>query len=134
MMRDCVGYEGSYAVTAEGLVWAYPNVSRSKGRWLSKCVNNFGYEYVCLCNGGKAQNKYVHRLVAHAFLGDPPCPRAQVNHLNGVRADNRLENLKWCTPQENKRHAWRTGLTKSTESQRRASSRNITAFNRRKHA
>lgn len=49
----------------------------------------------------------VHRLVARAFIG-PPRNDQHANHKNGVRADNRAENLEWCSPSENVRHAFRT--------------------------
>jgi len=56
------------------------------------------------------KNILVHRLVAEAFLGAPPSDDTLVNHKNGNKCDNRLENLEYATPSENTRHAYKTGL------------------------
>jgi hypothetical protein len=68
-----------------------------------------GYPIVTLWDKRTPRNYYIHRLLAEAFL-----PRAadqtQVNHLNGVKADNRLQNLEWCSPSRNIRHAIGSGL------------------------
>jgi hypothetical protein len=50
----------------------------------------------------------VHRLVAIAFLGPPPFPKAQVNHIDNNRANNRLRNLEWVTPSQNQKHSYAT--------------------------
>lgn len=65
---------------------------------------------VGLCINGSAKTFQVHRLVAIAFLGQPPSPEHQVNHRNGRPNDNRVENLEWVLPSENAAHAKRLKL------------------------
>lgn len=126
-MKDIIGYEGLYAVTREGLVWAYPKKSRLQGRWLKSTINRFGYEYVCLFKDGKRKNRYVHQLVAEAYVGERLKPH--VNHIDGNKLNNHADNLEWVTPKENKIHAFSTGLTKIKQSQIEASRRNIIKYN-----
>ncbi|PPS62678.1 NUMOD4 motif-containing HNH endonuclease [Pseudomonas sp. BRM28] len=73
-------------------------------RILKQKPNKDGYLLACVTR----KHRTVHRLVAMAFLGESDLP--QVNHLNGIKADNRIENLEWCTISENVRHAIDTGL------------------------
>lgn len=77
--------------------------------------DNDGYLKVTLMNiingNKKTSRKTVHRLVAESFLGGPH-PDLQVNHKNGVKDDNRVVNLEWCTGSENVKHAYVTGIRK----------------------
>jgi hypothetical protein len=114
-MRDIPGYEGRFAVTEDGRVWSHPKPATGAfkgrgtlpGKWLTGC-NSRGYRCVGI---GHKNLQAIHRLVALTYL-----PRVlgknHVNHKNGNKADNRVENLEWCTQKENNQHAWRTGLAR----------------------
>jgi hypothetical protein len=103
-----------YCVTDEGQI-----ISLKSGRWkeLKTSFSNYGYVIVSFSQYGKNQHKRVHRLVMEAFHGPS---ELEVNHKNGDKTDNRLENLEYCTHSQNIQHAWDMGLKVTTQSQREA--------------
>ena len=68
-----------------------------------------GYMIVTLCHEGVRKNKRVHRLLTEAFIPNPS-NKAHVNHIDGNKLNNSLDNLEWATPKENTNHAIKTGL------------------------
>ena len=103
-MRDIAGYEGLYAIDELGVVYSLQHDAHRRRRALKTHDNGYGYLRVNLYKNGKAQHKYVHRLVAEAFLGLPEKCQ-DVNHINANTHDNRLENLEWCARSDNLAHA-----------------------------
>lgn len=98
-----------YAVNTVGDVESY---WRRDPIILKPQLSNSGYLYVELHIGGKHINYFVHRLVAEAFIPNPD-GKPEVNHIDGNKLNNRVENLEWCTASENKRHAYDTKLSPS---------------------
>lgn len=101
------GYEGLYDVSDEGDVY-----SHFYKVCLKLKLNNNGYYTVRLSLSGKEKNIPLHRLIALHFIPNPE-NKPQINHIDGNKLNNKLENLEWCTNQENSRHARRLGLDKS---------------------
>lgn len=111
------GHPG-YEVSDHGTVRSLdrPTTLKGKGgttytRWIRGkvlCLRNHtqGYKAVSLGNGAQAT---VHSLVLLAFVGPRP-EGAWINHRNGIKSDNRLKNLEYCTPKQNAEHAVHTGL------------------------
>lgn len=105
LWRQAPGYEGLYAVSSMGRVFSfervYPSGWRRGPRLLRLFLTKAGYLKVDLKDMESRRTSWqVHRLVALAFHGAPQ-PGQMVRHLNGVRTDNRLENLAWGTRSEN---------------------------------
>jgi len=102
------GWEGWYEVSNQGVVRSLDRIStagKNKAVWyagkiLAVPTTKKGYQLVVLSKPGCRVYRYVHRLVTEAFLGKPPYG-LEVCHNNGVRADNRLENLRYDTRRNN---------------------------------
>jgi len=80
-----------------------------KGKLLMPKKHKDGYQFVTLTKEKSKKNFYVHRLVAEAFIPNPE-NKPQVNHINGNKTDNTINNLEWVTNAENSRHAYNNGL------------------------
>lgn len=80
-----------------------------KGKKLKPATDKDGYLRITLTNNGKRKSYYVHKLVARTFL-DNYDNKLQVNHKNGIKNDNRVENLEMVTLQQNIKHSIETGL------------------------
>ena len=98
-MKKVVGFENWYSVTDDGHVF-----SHHRDIWLKPFKVGAGYHRVNLFYLGKSHNKYIHRIVAEAFLG--PSNGKEINHKNGNKTDNRVENLEWVTRSENVNHSY----------------------------
>ena len=105
-------YMNMYEVSNTGCVKSLKRFKVKSDRLLKCGEDNFGYPSVSLNKAPRSKAVRVHVLVASAFIGSIPVPGMQVNHKNGVKKDNRVENLEWVTPLENMRHMFRTGLRK----------------------
>jgi len=98
LWKPAPNYEGLYEVSSLGRV-------RNKNGIIKKTGLKNTYPAAGFFKDGKTKFLYIHRMVAIAFIDNPENKR-EVNHINGIRTDNRLENLEWVTPKENQVHSW----------------------------
>lgn len=102
--KDVIGWENIYEVSDSGMIRRVDT-----GIVLSLKPHKNGYVYANLSFNGIKQHFRVHRLVAISFIPNPD-KKEYVNHVNGIKHDNRVENLEWTTPSENDLHAYKNGL------------------------
>lgn len=137
--KDVKGYEGIYQVS---------NLARVKS--LSRIIENFGvhkniltkeiilkqslsgsinfqYYTVRLTSNSISKSYKVHRLVAINFIANP-LNKPQVNHIDGNKFNNHVENLEWCTQNENMQHAYDTGLKKKMFGSKNGASKFVLNF------
>jgi hypothetical protein len=101
--KPVVGYEGLYEISSLGKVRSIYR-GRNTGKALAPIKSQNGYLVVTPSKNGVVKQKSIHRLVAMAFLPNPKS-KICVNHINGDKHDNRVENLEWATYQENEVHS-----------------------------
>lgn len=123
--KDTIGYEGIYEVSNTGLVRTHENkvtytekhgVRKWKQRILKQKIHHKDKTCrVSLWKDGKEKTWLVHRIVALAFI---PLVEGKdyINHIDGSRLNNCVDNLEWCNHQENNNHAFDNGLIKTSHS------------------
>ena len=117
--RDILGYEGFYQVSNQGNVKSLDRTVITnnrkpyirKGKLCNQSKSNLGYMTVGFTVNNVKVNKYVHRLVAEAFITNVN-NYPQVNHIDCDKTNNRINNLEWCTNSQNHIHASKHGLNK----------------------
>ncbi len=123
--RAVVGFEASHEVSDLGRLRTVARMCRGSGlrrdgglpmrsvpmRILGLRTLRNGYKRSTISIENRQHQRLVHRLVAEAFLGPPPSTIHQVNHIDGNKANNCINNLEWRTRQENGKHAYATGLS-----------------------
>src|SRR5690625_5243285 len=115
--KDVSGYDGVYKIINLGRIKSVDRINgkgaRIKVKVLKIMKNKSGYLTVHLYNGSRKNIKlhYIHRLVAQEFLGDSD---ETVNHKDGVKTNNNVDNLEWVSHSKNIKHAYKKGLMKRT--------------------
>jgi len=117
--KDISGYERFYQISNLGNVKSVTRMTSSSsirggnrfvvGKKLKTIVDTKGYMKVTLSKYSKTEQHLIHRLIALAFIPNPE-NKCCVNHIDGNKLNNNIDNLEWCTAKENIQHAHRTGL------------------------
>jgi NUMOD4 motif/HNH endonuclease len=118
--KDIPGFEGLYMVSSIGRVKSLGRKAENKNQTIKEkilCPLKKGhYRYYQLRKGGETVREFCHRLVAAAFIPNQN-NYPYINHINGTPRDNRVENLEWCTPSQNIKHAYKNGLMRPPKKQ-----------------
>lgn len=117
--KEIKGYEGKYIISNYGEVISLPRYKQNNSKLqyvepkeIKRYVNpQNGYVYVQLWNNAKYKNIRLHKLVAQAFIKNSN-NLPQINHKDGNKKNNRVDNLEWCTAKDNILHSYKIGLRK----------------------
>lgn len=112
--KDIMGFEDRYQISNLGNLRSVDRLANHakggkrliKGKKMKIFAIPRGYIFARLYDGNKSINRYIHRLVGQHFIPNPD-NLPQINHKNGIKSDNRVENLEWCTMSHNIRHSYR---------------------------
>ena len=109
--KDIEGYEGLYKVSNLGRIYSSygQNKETCKLPILRGSISSHGYRIVGLTKNKHVKSFFIHRLVAKAFIPNPE-NKPDINHIDGNKENNNINNLEWCTKSENTKHAHVTGL------------------------
>lgn len=110
---DIPGYEGYYQASNLGNIKSLPKKYKPLGKILKPQQRN-NYLSVCLSKNGKSKSQNVHRIIMKTFKGESDLT---VNHIDGNKHNNKLENLEYCTPRDNSRHVFISKI-KTTNSEK----------------
>ena len=107
--KDIEGYEDLYQVSNLGRVRRLKFINKTTNKYQERIVaitdNGEGYKIVSLCKNGKRKNYYIHRLIATYFIPNKE-NKLEINHIDGNKNNNNINNLEWCTRSENLIHAY----------------------------
>ena len=107
--KDIPGYEGIYQVSNQGQVKSLKRYGRKNDKMLRLGSSRDGYLKVILYRDETRKSFTVHSLVMLVFTEERPSG-LEINHIDGVKANNHIDNLEYCTSSENRQHAYDTGL------------------------
>lgn len=119
--KEVEEFNGAYLISNKGRLKSVKRgikwngtIRHQEDKIMSQVINKSGYIEYQITYNGKHYSRKAHRLVAEAFIPNP-AKKPQVNHINGVKTDNFVENLEWCTNRENVVHAYKNGLNKAAK-------------------